>query len=133
MEMLDTSIFWARILGLYFLIWSVFGFFRRAELIVTAKEISKSSAILTLSGDISLILGLVIVFDHPFWAFNFVGLITLIGYLFILRGIMRIGFAQKTKKFLGKVGKTSFMVILVIMFIIGLYLTYEGFAGQTGY
>ena len=109
------------------MVWSILGYVRWNELKVTAKEFAKSNGLLTLSGEISLILGLVIVIDHPFWEWNWVGLITLIGFLFILRGIVRIGFPLETKKWMSKVSKSKVLVCLAILFIIGVYLTYMGF------
>ena len=55
------------------------------------------------------------------------GLVTLIGYLFILRGIIGIFFPSQIQKKLSTVFSKGYWFIFLFLLIVGTYLTYEGF------
>lgn len=124
---MELSQFLAKLLGLYLLIGTGLWFFRRKKLQAVAKELVSSKGALAISGEVSLLLGLVIVIDHNIWEMDYKGLITLLGYLFILRGVMRIAFAEKCQKMMSAMTDKKYTSILLISFAIGLYLTYCGF------
>ena len=59
--------------------------FRKRQIEAACKDIVASKGLLAVSGEISFIIGLAIAIDHPIWEYNWKGLITLIGYLLILK------------------------------------------------
>jgi hypothetical protein len=125
---MDISIFLAKLIGLYFLIFGVLCLIRKGQIEATAKELVASKSALAISAEISLIFGLVIAIDHSIWELSWKGLITLLGYVMILRGILRFAFPNQVKKLASKMMGKGFWVTIVIMLAIGAYLTYCGFA-----
>ncbi|HEY2810833.1 MAG TPA: hypothetical protein VGJ00_05550 [Rhabdochlamydiaceae bacterium] len=92
----------------------------------TCKDVMVSKALLAVSAELSLLFGLVIAIDHTIWEYSWRGLITLLGYLMILRGIVRFGFPNQAKKCYACMMKAHWLCLL-IMIVIGVYLTYCGF------
>jgi len=128
--MLD--IFFAKLLGLYLLIVSVLWLFRKKELKSSFRQTVGNKGFLALSASLNLIFGLIIAIVHTYWAWSFVGLITLIGYLMILKGILRIAYPERVKKHYAKMGDGALILTLTVMLIVGAYLTYMGFSLSSG-
>lgn len=124
---MDISVFLAKLMGLYFLILGLLSVFRNRQIKIMGKEIASSPMTLAVSAEISLLFGLVIAIDHSIWEVSWKGLITLLGYLMILRGIQRFAFPQSIKKWVAKMTDKSYWLCVIIMLIIGVYLTYCGF------
>lgn len=125
---MDLSIFLAKLLGLYLLIVAVLWVLRKEQFESSVKDFVDSKGMLAFSGGISIVLGLAIAIGHPIWEWSWKGLISLLGYLFILQGIMRLGFPElvqkNTSKMLGGVG---YWIGFAVIAILGIYLTYSGF------
>ncbi len=124
---MEVSVFLAKLLGLYFLILSIICLFRKRQVQAAAKDMTASKGTLAVSAEISLIFGLVIVIDHSIWEYSWQGLITLIGYLMIVKAIMRFAFPNTVKKLVSKLMGSGYWVALIIMIAIGVYLSYCGF------
>lgn len=127
---MDVSEFLAKLLGLYFIIVALIWMFRKKPFEDAAKEVFSGGGFLILSGAFSLLFGLAIVIDHSIWELNWKGLITLIGYLTIVKGVMRLAFPLQSKKAITKVMKQRHLLILTLL-ILGIYLSYNGFMGHT--
>lgn len=123
---MEISIFFARFLGIYLLIMSLLMVFRKREVKAVLPDIFAAKGLLFFMGAINLSLGLVIAIIHPIWTHNWQGVITLLGYLSILKGIMRMGFYDYCKDYEVKMMK-GYWIITAIVAILGLYLTYHGF------
>ena len=124
---MDVSAFLAKLIGLYLLIISILWLFRRRQMDAACKEVVASKGLLAVSGEISLIFGLVIVLDHNIWELSWRGLITLLGYFMILKGVMRFAFPAKVKERAAKMMEKGCWTCFIVMVVIGLYLTYCGF------
>jgi uncharacterized membrane protein HdeD (DUF308 family) len=123
---MDTSFFLAKLLGFYFLIYGILSLWGRKEFAALAREMGASKGLLAVSGEISLLFGLVIAIDHTMWEVSWRGLITLLGYLLILKGIIRFAFPGYVKKCIAK--STPWLpLISLILIVLGAYLTYCGF------
>src|ERR1700733_5927980 len=124
---MELSIFLAKLLGLYMLIVAVELMTRRHEFEGAVRDFASSKGLILFSGSISLILGLAVVIGHPVYEFNFRGLITLLGYILILRGMWRMAFPSRLQKKMAACFHQGYKEILIIMIILGVYLTYTGF------
>ncbi len=89
---MELSIFLAKLLGIYSLIVGVDLLLRRHELAGAVKDFASSKGLLVLSGSLSLFIGLAIAIAHPVCEMDWRGLVTLLGYVLIFRGIMRVAF-----------------------------------------
>lgn len=125
---MEHSIFLARLLGLYLLIVAGDLILRRRELESAVKDFASSKGLLVFSGSVSLLFGLAIVLAHPVYEWNWRGLITLIGYLVIVRGAHRMAFPKSLKKRMVALFHRRWRIIFLVLLILGAYLTYWGFA-----
>lgn len=124
---MELSLFLARFLGVYFLILGGIWIIRREQFEATAKQIVSSNGLLAITGAINLMLGLFIVIGQPIWELSFRGVITLLGYLFIIGGIMRLGFPATVQKIAPEFMGRLFWLGLAFLFVIGIFLLYSGF------
>jgi hypothetical protein len=124
------SIFLAKLLGLYFLVFAVLFLFRKHQIEAEAKGMMASKGIMAVSAEISLIFGLAIVIDHSIWESSWRGLITLIGYLMILKAVMRFAFPNAVKKMASAFMGKGYWLVVIILFALGIYLTYCGFSNS---
>ena len=125
---MELSYFLAKFFGVYFLIFALLWILRQEQIKEVAKEIFSKPAMLAVTGIISLMLGVAIAVSHSIWEANWRGVITLLGYLMILKGILRLGFPKKDKALADSMLKgTGYWVSFLIVLILGLYLTYIGF------
>ena len=126
--MMDVSIFLAKLFGLYFLIVGGFSLFRRKAFVSMLDEFFASRALLALSGFIILSVGLAIIIGHPVYTLDWRGLITLVGYLALVKGVVRIWYPNFLRSFAKKLVHNYFPAMLAIILILGVMLTYVGFA-----
>lgn len=127
---MDLSIFLAKLLGIYLLIITAELLVRRRELERAIKSFTASKGLLISSGSISLLLGLVIVIGHPVYDLDWQGLITLLGYVLIVRGIMRVAFPSYLQKRMEYFFHQRYWIICLGLGILGIYLTYSGFTAE---
>lgn len=124
---MDVSIFLAKLIGLYFIIIGALCILRKRQMVLTGKELVSSKSALIVSAKISLLFGLVIAIDHTIWEYSWRGLITALGYIMILRGIIRYAFPTVVKNLASKMPDEGYVLISLIILGIGIYLTYCGF------
>ena len=124
---MELSLFLAKLLGLYLLIMAVIWIVRRKEVDLSAKQIIASRGMLALQAAGSILFGLFIVIDHPIYELSWRGLITLIGYLCILRGLLRLAFPVQVQRLGTKMLTKWFIPAIILIFVIGAILTYYGF------
>jgi hypothetical protein len=124
---MELSIFLAKLLGIYMLIIAVELMARRHEFEKAAIDFAASKGLIVFSGSVSLILGLAVAIGHPVYEFNFRGLITLLGYLLILRGVWRMTFPTRIQKKMASCFHRGFKGCVIILIILGIYLTVSGF------
>jgi hypothetical protein len=126
---MDLSIFLAKLLGIYLLIVALDMLLRKRELEGAIRDFATSKGLFVFSGSISLLLGLAIVIAHPVYEQDWRGFVTLLGYLLILRGVMRVAFPTRLQKRVGAFFHKRYWIIFFIILILGVYLTYSGFWG----
>jgi hypothetical protein len=125
------SIFLGRVLGLYLIIVGFFYLFRRALIQKIAVQIFENEAFIIITAIISLIIGLLIVVGHNVWEWKWTLIVTLLGYLSLIKGLTRLFIPSRTdKKMIMKaLAKNNPIYIGLFCLIIGFLLTYEGFFG----
>ena len=126
---MELSLFLAKLFGLYFLIIGFLWALRGDVMSEIVKEFLANRSLVFLSGLLALTVGIAMVISHSVWEANWRGVITLFGYLSLIKGIVRTGFpglpervamslleGNRTKAWIG------------IMILIGAYLTWAGFS-----
>jgi len=91
---MELSLFLAKLFDLYLLTVAVLWVVRGEAISKVLEEFFASRPMLFLSGLLALAVGIAIVIGHSVWELNWRGLITLIGYLSIAKGIARIGYPE---------------------------------------
>ena len=124
---MSVTNFFALFYGLLFGILGLL-FLARKDLSKMLKEMSKSQDFMLFSGVISLIIGIVTVLLHNIWVMEWPVIITLLGWVSIIKGVMRIGFPEKSKKQLELLikKKSSLKVMLLLFILLGTWLIWMG-------
>ena len=124
------SIFLAKVIGLLFVIMGLLFFFYKKNFKIIFKAMANEEA-MVLSGYLSLVLGLCMVVGHDFWYGGIWRvIITLIGWLALIKGIVRLACPKYTVKMIHKLRKKDSILqaMVVFMMVLGAYLAYMGFS-----
>ena len=122
------SIFYAQVLGIWLFIIGLAMIMDSPRFKKAAMEMMNNSAMMTCSGCAALGLGLLLVVSHNIWVGAWPVVVTLIGWIFIFQGIMRLfrpeSFAKMMKDMMSGSGYT---VMSWVWLLVGLYLIWAGF------
>lgn len=126
---MNISFFLAQAFGLYFLIIG-FGLVINGNRIrPLLNEMMDNPAMLLVSGFIALILGILLVLTHNIWVMDWRVIITIAGWMALIKGGMLIVFPQAminfSKKWVGC--NFTYYATMSFVFLIGIFLTYHGF------
>lgn len=125
---MELSIFLARFLGVYLFIFLCVWIFRKEQVCYFIEGLFSNNTLLALSGMISLMIGVAIVVGHPVLEFNWKGLITLLGYFAILKGIVRLGFPSKARQYsVWVMCGPGHLLAVSLLALLSLYFIYHGF------
>lgn len=124
---MDWSSFFAKFLGIYLLIIVAIWLTRKESFETGVRDIILSDGMLALSGAIHIIIGLTIAILHPIWVFNWQGLITLIAYISLAQGIIRLAFPVQSRKNILKSLEKGYWIWIIVAGTLGAFLTYKGF------
>jgi hypothetical protein len=126
-----TSIFIAKLMGPILLVVGLSVLIDEKSMRAIAKEVLGSRALIYIFGIIDLLLGLVLVTVHNVWAWDWRLIITVIGWLSLVRGLVRILCAPWVMKNAAKMLKKEglLMGVTIVMLILGAVLSYYGYAG----
>ena len=128
---MEQSIFLAKVIGLYLLIVPAAVLLKRKQFAELANEFAANRAIVFLSGLFALVLGLMIVVSHNVWTADWRAVITVMGWLTLAKGVIRIFFPEKLASFAIDPSSTKWTLASIVLLGLGLYLTYAGFSAGT--
>ncbi len=125
---METSILLAKIIGLILM-------FIASALLINRKNIDllfslyKHVEAVFITGILETTLGIVFVLNHNIWTLDFRGIITVVGWILLVRGVGRILFPTRVVKILVKFKKMRSVMapLLIFIFLVGAYLAYMGF------
>jgi uncharacterized protein YjeT (DUF2065 family) len=118
-----TSLYFGRFFGLYLLIMGILLITRSNHMRAVVHEFIKSPALITFAGSLSLILGLLIVLLHNTWEWSWRVIVTLLAYLTIIQGLIRLFHPEFLKKIAHHLDKVQILrVIGLVMAVIGVFL-----------
>lgn len=121
------SVFLAVFLGWYLIIFSLYILTRYAQFEVIAKESVTNPFANFFSALLAIILGLFLVISHSLWVADWRLIITIIGYLALVKGLLRLFFPKviiKMTVFWLK-HKLFSIVTSIILLLVGVYLLYS--------
>lgn len=125
---MDTTLFLSQIFGLIMLVGGM-GMWRERKLAMEAiTNFGKNKTMVFLTGFPALVVGLLIVLSHNDWTQGPALVVTLIGWLAILKGLLRIFAPEWSANLIRSFGKANwYNTAMVIVLALGIYLTYVGF------
>ncbi len=126
---MQTEIFLARVLGIFFLFLGMAGIKRRHLFLKMIKEFTRDPLFIFFSGVFGLGFGSLLVVSYNVWTMQWTLVITLLGWFMLLGGIVRIYFPEYISKFAKKVltHPQYERVIATIIVLIGIDLLYFGY------
>src|SRR5579872_1233961 len=123
------SMFVAQVLGCYFFLVSLAMLVHQQRYKKCIGEFLSSQAMVTFSGMIWLLVGLVIVTSHNIWMTEWPVVVTVIGWVLLIQALIRIFFpdsyAHMYRDLMTKVG---FTLMCWIGLLVGLFLVWVGFS-----
>jgi hypothetical protein len=124
-----TSIFIAKLMGPILCVVAISILFDEKSIRAMAKDVFGSHALLYIFGIVDLLLGLVLVTVHNVWVLDWRVIITLIGWISIVRGLVRILFTPYVMKNAPKLFRKQglLMGVAIVMLILGAVLSYYGY------
>ncbi|NQV93272.1 hypothetical protein HQ403_02110 [Candidatus Kaiserbacteria bacterium] len=126
---MDITLFLAQIMGIYFLVAGVGILMNPARMKGAMEEAKRSYLLPYFDGAIALVMGLLIVLTHNMWDGLLESVISLVGWIALLEGVLMLTLPQKTisgmmQHFMGaNLGR--FMGVVSV--VVGLYFVYNGF------
>ncbi len=123
---MELSIVYGKIIGFFFMIVSIAILVQMKKFAQLAEEISQYPTVLYFLGIVDLVVGLILVVSYNVWVANWEILITITGWIILLKGLVRI-FAPDMDPKLIKIFKQekTLKIAAIILLIIGLYLLYS--------
>jgi uncharacterized membrane protein len=126
---MDLSHFLAKFLGSYMLIMAAIWLIRKDQFGITVRNIMGSDNTYSMTAIIQIIFGLLIVISHSVWTMDWRVLITLIGYLALAVGVVRLAFPEETKSYFLDAAERGYWIMMGILVVLGGTLAYNGFIG----
>lgn len=126
---METSVFIARIFGLCYLIIGAGFMFNRKVFQRVMEDFCKNAALLFYGGVLAFVIGVVIILTHNVWVANWTVIITIVGWIGLIKGIWIIVFPNTVSKFMQAYQKNEnlLMVHSIGVLIFGAVLTFFGF------
>lgn len=123
------TLFFAKLLGLYFLIVGLVVMFRRKSVMPAISEIVKNRALLLVVALVELLAGLSIIINYTEVSKSLEGVISLVGWMLVVEGIVYLALpARYTQKFVRSFNKPSWYVGGgLVAALLGAYLAALGF------
>ena len=127
---METSLFLAKLIGPFFVIVGIGLFLSRDSYRSAAEEVIKSRALFYVFGALALVGGLAIMLNHNVWVWDWPVIITVIGWLMIVRGTLRILFPQQVGDLAARMLAQAPRLLPVsgaVMLVLGAILCWKGF------
>ncbi|MFP6602486.1 MAG: hypothetical protein VB862_08155 [Pirellulaceae bacterium] len=125
---MELSLFLAKMFGIYLLTFAALLTIRGKAFVKLLEEFLQDRKMVFLSGTILLAIGLAMAITHNVWELNFRGIISFMGYGFIAKGILRVGWPEIPAKAGPAVLKSvSHWFLIGGALLAGGYLTWAGF------
>src|SRR6056297_1192614 len=120
-----VSIFLAQVFSIYFIVITIAMLINKTYYIDAAMELLQHKGLALLTGIFTLILGILLVLFHNIWVANWQVLITLLAWVTLFKGVIRLLFPIQMQSWINTFKRPAvYYCSLGIMLILGLYLGY---------
>lgn len=119
-----TTIFLATVMGWYMVVMSLILFFKQNYLKLVVADIMTEKGLFFIVAIMTFILGLLLVVSHNIWMMGWPVLVTILSWLVLLGGLIRLFFPETVQRIWENAFNNSLLmrVIGVIILILGVYL-----------
>ncbi len=119
----------ARLAGPFLVIAALGMAVNRATYAVMIAQAAGNRAIILLSGVLALVCGLAVLNVHRAWTADWRVLVTLMGWLMVIGGVIRIVLPQLTLRIATAIysGPRPILVVAAFLFVLGLFLSFQGY------
>jgi len=126
---METTVFIAKVFGIFYLVVAAGILFNRQFYRSFMEDFCKNTALIFLSGMFALLAGIVIVLLHNVWKADWAVIITVIGWLALVKGIWIIVLPGTVTGFIQVYQKNENLLMFhgIIALIFGVILTFLGF------
>lgn len=126
---MDVSIFLAKALAIYLVIISIALLCHPARYKAAIMDMKDNQPLMLIMGLLAIIVGALMVVAHNIWVMDWPVLITILGWLALIKGTVILLFPQFFRNLLAKfvACKFSYHVRLIIILVFGIFLGYHGF------
>lgn len=126
---MELSLFLAKVIGPVLMLVALSLALNRSNLDLLF-DTYRGSAAVFITGVVELFLGMAMVVGHNVWTFDFRIVLTLIGWILLLRGVGRTFFPSRVASLLEKfrTARPAVAPLLGAAFLTGAYLAYSGLA-----
>lgn len=115
--------------GIYFVIVGAIVLMRRKALLPAIDGLQQDRALMMIIGAIELVAGIGLALAYPVVSLSPVGLLSLVGYIMAIEGILYLGGGAFMQKIIRRFNsKRSFILGGIVSIVLGLYLLNYGFA-----
>jgi hypothetical protein len=122
------SIFYAQMMGIWLFLIGLAMIVHSARFKKTAMETLNSPGLMTFSGLCALGLGLLVVISHNIWVGAWPVVVTVVGWILVFQGIMRIFWPESFAKMMkDMMAESGFTIMSWIWLLVGVYLIWAGF------
>jgi len=125
---METTILLAKFWG-WFLAISCLIFLLRKNLLEELFRLLEDKGFVILSGYLASLIGLVSIILHNFWVSNWRVIITIFGWVSLIKGITRLAFPEAPSKTAEKLRKNPALIQLLLIFgiILGVFLIWKSY------
>jgi len=125
---IDATIFLSKLIGIFCLVMGV-SMLKRDMMMEVFRELSRQRALSYVMGVLMLILGLLVTLTHTKWGNPPSMIITLLGWGILLESAFFLFSSRETvAKYMNMIeNKTVYFLIALGYFLVGVYLSYNGF------
>ena len=124
---MQTSIFLAKLIGPLLLIVGIGVLVNRDHYLAMARQFVGSTPLMYLGAVVGMVAGLAIVLVHNVWTADWRVLITLLGWIHVIRGAATVIFPQKTAEFAARVTQRGFLIASVVPLTLGAIFVFFGY------
>lgn len=126
---MELTIFLARVIGWYLVIVSLWVLFRHESVKSVLTDALGQRALFFFIAILTLILGLLLVMSHNLWVMGWPVIITIIGWIILITGIVRL-FVPDVSSRAGHwwLRNPNYLLIAAVIYlIVGLFLLYKAY------
>lgn len=124
-KIMELSILVAKTMALVYLSVGIAALTNKISFRKMIEDFEKSPALTYIGGLMALVIGMLLVEYHNFWVKDWTVIVTILGWIAVVKGVMLLAFPQSVCYFKGWFKNSQIFSVFVI--ILGLVLGYFGF------